>query len=138
MPDLFKQIMPSILKTKTDVLQTKDDEKSYVPFVVNKALSFHSDCVLFANEMNVNCHLDKKLQYQFLLYTCRSWNRPFQKWMKLEMPGDLEAVKFAYGCSDNKARDILEILSEDQKSELRKQMDPGGYNNNGKRTLRRT
>ena len=54
MPDLFKQIMPSILKTKTDVLQTKDDEKSYVPFVVNKALSFHSDSVLFANEMNVN------------------------------------------------------------------------------------
>ncbi len=129
MPDLFKELIPSILKTKNDVVRTESDEKSYVPFVVNKALSFHSDCVLFANEMNVNCHLDKKLQYHFLLNTCRSWNRPFQKWMKLEKPGDLDAVKFAYGYSDKKAREILEILSEDQKNELREQMDPGGYNN---------
>lgn len=138
MPDLFKEIVPSILKTKTDVLQTVDDEKSYVSFVVNKALSFHSDCVLFANEMNVNCHLDKKLQYHFLLNTCRSGNRPFRKWMKLEKPEDLDAVKFAYGCSDKKARDILEILSNDQKSELRKQMDPygGGFSNNGKQQKR--
>lgn len=137
MPDLFKQIIPSILKVKANVLKTADDEKSYVPFVVNKALSFHSDCVLFANEMNVNCHLDKKLQYDFLLNTTRSWNRPFQKWMKLEKPDDLSAVKFAYGCSDKKARDILEILSKDQKIELRQQMDTGGFNNNGKQNQSR-
>lgn len=137
MPDLFKQIVPSILQTKVDELKSPEDEKSYVPFVVNKALSFHSDCILLANEMNQNMHLDKKLQYQFLLTTVRSWKRPFKKWMKLEKPNDLEAVKLAYGYSDQKAREVLSILSDDQKSEIRKLMDKGGFNNNGKERTRR-
>lgn len=130
--DLFKEIVPSILVGKTDVLTDADDEKSYLPFIVNKAMSYHSDCVLLANEMNQNPHLDKKLQYHFLLTTVRSWKRPFKKWMKFEKPSDLEAVKFAYGYSDRKAREVLSLLNDDQKSEIRKLMDKGGFNNNGK------
>ena len=50
MSDLFKDIIPSVLQTKKDVLE---DEKDYNAFVVNKALSFHFDCVLQVNSMNM-------------------------------------------------------------------------------------
>ena len=126
MPDLFKEIIPSILERKTDVLVTPEDEKSYVPFVVNKALSFHTDCVLLANEMNLVPTTDKKLQYQFLLHTVRSWRRPFRKWMKLEKTEDLEVVKAYYQVSDPKAKEYLSILSPDQLNEIKTRMNKGG------------
>ena len=65
MPDLFKDIIPSILQTKKNVLQDELDVKDYTPFVVNRALSYHMDCILYANEMNLYPEMDKDLQYQF-------------------------------------------------------------------------
>jgi len=132
--DLFKEILPSILQTKVDLLKTPEDEKAYVPFVINRAMSNHPDCILLVNEMNLVPHLDKKLQFHFLLNTTRSWKRPFKKWMKLEKSDDLEAIKVAYGYSDSKAREVLSILSEDQKVEIRKTMDRGGINGHGKQS----
>ena len=72
MADLFKDVIPSILQTKKNVL---DDEKDYHAFVVNRALSFHYDCVLQANEMNKNPGLPATLQYQYLLNTIREIGR---------------------------------------------------------------
>ncbi len=64
MPDLFKDIIPSILQTKKNVLQDEIDVKDYTPFVVNRALSYHMDCILYANELNLYPEMDKDLQYQ--------------------------------------------------------------------------
>jgi hypothetical protein len=35
------------------------EEKAYVPFLTNRSLSYHQDCILYANEMNMRGHLDK-------------------------------------------------------------------------------
>ena len=129
MPDLFKDILPSILERKNVVLNSPEDDKSYVPFVVNKALSFHADCILWANEMNQNPNLDARLQYQFLLNTTRSWRRPFRKWMKLEKSEDLDLIKKHYGVSNTKARDYLSILTQDQLNAIKEQMNKGGLGN---------
>lgn len=126
MPDLFKDIIPSILEHKTVVLNSPEDDKSYVPFVVNKALSFHPDCVLLANEMNLTPSVDPRLQYHFLLNTCRAWKRPFRKWMKLEKIADLDVIKQVYGVSTAKAREYLTILTQDQLNNLKEQMNKGG------------
>ena len=69
-------------------------EKDYIPFLVNRSLSYHSDCIMYANEMNRRHYLDKKLQNDFLLNTIRSKKRPFAKWVKSEKSGDIECVKF--------------------------------------------
>lgn len=129
MPDLFKDIIPSILERKNVVLNTPEDDKSYVPFVVNKALSFHADCVLLVNEMNMAHGLDKRLQYQFLIHTVRSWKRPFRKWMKLEKLEDIDLVKAYYNVSDSKAKEYLSILTQDQLNTLKEQMNEGGLGN---------
>ena len=63
MSDLFKDIIPSILQTKKNVLE---NPKDYNAFVVNRALSFHYDAALQANEMNKLPGLPADMQYHYL------------------------------------------------------------------------
>ena len=121
MTDLFKDIIPSILQTKTDVLVDGVSEKVYAPFVVNKALSYHADCVLYANEMNANYMLDVKMQYDYLRHSIRSKKRPFNKWVKKEKESDLEAIKLYFGYSTRAARDVVSVLTEGQLKFIREQ-----------------
>tara|TARA_R110000772_G_scaffold99174_3_gene198930 strand:- start:39403 stop:39819 length:417 start_codon:yes stop_codon:yes gene_type:complete len=134
MPDLFKDILPSILVTKKDALG--DEEGSYVPFIINRALSYHYDCILPANDMNQVPHLPKAMQYQYHLNKIRAWKRPFQKWQKLEKNDDLDLIKERYGYSNDKARAALEILSKEQVEIIREEMDKGGFNDSNKRSNR--
>lgn len=131
MTDLFKDIIPSILQTKKNVLE---NEKDYNGFVVNKALSFHRDCVLYANQMNKVPNLDTKLQYHYLLNSIRGYNRKYQKWLKKETLDDLEAVKEYFGYSNEKAKEALSVLSNDQIIEIRKRLNKGGLNDKSRRT----
>ena len=91
MPDLSKEIIPSILQTKKSVIHDDIDVKDYVPFVGNRALSYHIDCVLYANQMNLHPDLEKDLQYQYLLNTIRSMKRKFQPWQKSSTDKDIES-----------------------------------------------
>ena len=118
MPDLFKEIVPSILQTKKNPFKDELDYKDYVPFVVNRALSFHQDCVLYANELNLSPGIDKDMQYQFYLNTIRSMKRKFQPWQKTSTNKNIEAVKTYFGYSNEKAKEALRILTEEQIAEI--------------------
>ena len=126
MPDLFKEIVPSILRTKKNVLVEEHDRKDYVPFVVNRSLSYHLDCVPYANQMNMHNFLDKDMQYQYLLNTIRSMKRPFQPWQKSDQDKNLACVKEYFGYSDSKAKEALRILSDDQIAYIKTKIDKGG------------
>ena len=123
MTDLFKDIIPSILQTKKNVVE---NEKDYVPFVVNKALSFHYDCILIANEMNKVPNTDALLQYHYLLNKVRGYRRPFQKWQKLSKDDDLSAVKEYFNYSNEKAKEALTVLTQDEIVEIKKSLFKGG------------
>ena len=125
MADLFKEIIPSILQTKQYALLTEQDEKSYSPFMVNRALSYHRDTALLANEMNLYPSTDKKLHYDFLLNIVRSSKRPYSKWFKKAKSSDLDTIKEYYGYSDAKAVEALKILSNDQIAAMKKQLYKG-------------
>jgi hypothetical protein len=126
MPDLFKEIVPSILQTKKNVFQDEYEYKDYAPFMVNRALSYHMDCVLYANEMNLNPSLDKDMQYSYLLGTIRSIKRKFQPWQKAESNKDLECVKVYFGYSNEKAKETLRILTIEQLEEIKNKVEKGG------------
>jgi hypothetical protein len=128
MPDLFKEIIPSILQTKKNVLQDDLDVKDYTPFVVNRALSYHMDCILYANELNLYPEMDKDLQYQYLLNTIRSMKRKFQPWQKASADKDLECVKEYFGYSNQKAKEALRILNDEQIAEIKANTIKGGVN----------
>jgi hypothetical protein len=114
MADLFKEIVPSILQTKKCVIEDDETAKDYNAYIVNKALSQHLDTVLFANMMNMNHHLDKKPQYDYLINTVRAMRRPYVKWLKVEKEDDLEAVKLFFGYSTRRAREAIKFLNAEQ------------------------
>jgi len=134
MSDLFKETIPSILVTKKPVIDGSN-EGNYVPFVVNRALSFHYDCIMHSNTMNVVPNTDKLLQYHYLLNTIRSRKRPFQKWLKRETTESLEAIKEYYHCSNEKAKEIMMVLTESQVKIIQEKLDKGGLKNAKSRGL---
>ena len=115
-----------ILQGKKQLIVDEVTEKEYNPFIINRSLSYHKDCVLFANEMNRRHFLDKKLQNDFLLNTVRSQKRPFAKWVKSEKSENLECIKHAFGFSESKAREALRLLSKEQIQQLQEQTHTGG------------
>ena len=116
----------SILQNKKNLIVDELTEKDYSPFLVNRTLSYHKDCIMYANEMNRRHLADKKLQYDFLLNTIRSQKRPFAKWVKSEKSENLECIKQVFGLSDQKARDAKRLLSNEQIQQLKEQTDTGG------------
>ena len=123
MADVFKDIIPSILQTKKDVL---DQEKDYKPFLVNRALSYHLDCILYANQMNMSHNLDSKLQYHYLLNTIRPMKRKFQPWQKMLAVKDIDCVKEYFGYSNEKAKEALRILTDEQITLIKEKLEKGG------------
>ena len=128
MPDLFKEIVPSILKTKENVLKDDIDVKDYKPFLVNRALSYHQDCILYVNEINLYPGTDAELQYQFFLNTIRPMKRTFQPWQKTSTDKDLECIKEYFGYSNSKAKEALDILNDEQIAEIKARTNKGGVN----------
>jgi hypothetical protein len=115
----------SINYTKKNIMVDDITEKAYLPYMINRQLSYFPDTVLAANEMNRNHHLDNHLQYSFLINIIRKRKR-FSKWFKPEQISDLDVVKTYYGYSNEKARQILPLLSTDQINELKNKVAKGG------------
>lgn len=111
---------------KEDIFNDPQTQKEYSPFVINKALSFGPDTILYANEMNLHYNLDKKLQYEFLKNSIPKRKR-FNKWIKKGTnPKHLDLVCSYYKYSKERGMEALSILSEDQIEQLKQLMDTGG------------
>ena len=118
-----------ILNGKKQIIVDENTEKEYNAFLVNRALSYHKDCIMFVNEMNRRNDLDKKLQNDYLLNTIRSMKRPFNKWAKAEKSEDIECIKTYFGMSNSKAREALRLLNDEQIQQLKEKTDTGGLRN---------
>lgn len=102
-----------------------EDVKDYPPFIINRCLSGHIDCVLYANEMNMNHHLPKDMQYAFYLNALRKKKR-FSPWMKKEKEKNLDLIKEYYGYSNDKASQALKIINKEQLEFIEKKLEKGG------------
>ena len=115
----------SINHTKQDIMKDDLDEKGYNSFLINRSLSYFYDTVGMSNVMNRYHHLDNKLQYHFLINIVRKRKR-FSKWMKPETESDIEVVKQYYEYSNNKAKQVLPLLSPEQINIIRQKVSKGG------------
>ena len=114
----------SITYTKQDIMHDLN-ESEYESFLTNRALAYHQDCILYANEMNRRFDVPNKLQYHYLLNTIRKRKR-FAKRIKPERIDDLKIVMEYYSVSREKAEEYLSILSDKEMVILRKRMNKGG------------
>lgn len=115
----------AINQTKKDIMVDDLAEKDYNSFMVNRGLSYFPDTVLLANEMNRCHHVDSRLQFDFLINTIRSKKR-FSKWLKPDAIEALDAIKEYYGYSNEKARQVLKVLTKNQIDELKLKVYKGG------------
>ena len=119
------EFVNAINYTKKNIMTDDVAEKAYAPYMVNRQLSYFPDTVLAANEMNRCHHLDHRLQFDFFINIIRKRKR-FSKWFKPEEISDLETIKHYYGYSNEKARQVLHLLSTEQINELKNKVAKGG------------
>ena len=122
----LKDWLNSINFTKENIIEEDPDAiKDYAPYIVNRCLSGHLDCIMFANEMNKYSFLDKDMQYSFYLNTLRKKKR-FSPWLRKDKVTDLEIIKQYYGYSNEKASNALKILTPEQINFIKQRLDIGG------------
>ena len=122
----LKDWLNSINQTKQNLIEEDPSlEKEYPPYVINRCLSGHLDCIMFVNEMNINHHLDKDMQYSFYLNSLRKKKR-FSPWLRQDKIKDLDYVKRYYGYSNEKAQQALKILTKEQVDFIKSKFEIGG------------
>jgi len=100
-------------------------EKVYDPYIVNRGLSFFADTVLYANEMNRYCLLDKKPQFSYLLNSVRPRKR-WSKWLKKEKIEEVDIISEYFGYSKSKSKDIIKLLTDEQIKTIKSKLEKGG------------
>jgi hypothetical protein len=125
----LKDYLNAINHTKERLMDTEDEEweKKYPPFIVNKCLAPFQDTILLVNEINQYPHLDKKLQFDFLINSLRPRKR-FTPWVKAKKLDDIEYVKEFYGYNNEKAKVALTILNDKQIATIKQKLNKGGKN----------
>jgi hypothetical protein len=122
----LKDYLNSINISKHNLMDESNEcESGYPPYIINRCFSGFLDTILIANEMNLNSHLDKKLQYDFYINIIRPKKR-FSPWIKKEKLDSLESIKQYYGYSDDKAKTALKILTEEQIEFIKSKLNRGG------------
>ena len=125
----LKDYLNAINVSKESLLDSEDEmwEKKYAPFIVNKCVAPFPDTILLVNELNQYHHLDKKLQFDFLLNSLRTRKR-YTPWLKAKKLKNLVYVKEYYGYNNEKAKAALDILDDEQISAIKIKLNKGGRN----------
>jgi hypothetical protein len=112
--------------TKKNLFEDPLAHKDYVPFIVNRGLSYFPDTVLYANEMNRNSGIPEDWQFSFFLNSIPKKKR-FSKWAKKDAETEpLRLVMEYFGYSSEKAKEALSILSEEQLTMIKEKLYKGG------------
>ena len=119
--------LKAINHTKEPLLDTDDEfvEKGYIPFVVNRCLSYFPDTIFYVNEMNSCPSFNKKMHFDYLLNSIRKRKR-YSKWMKNEECQKVDIIKEYFGYSERKAREVSSLLSDYDIEEMSKYLYTGG------------
>ena len=112
--------------TKQNLFEDPQANKDYNAWIINKGLSYFPDTLLYANEMNRHYGILKHWQFLFLLNSITKKKR-FSKWSKKDTISDsLRLVKEYYGYSNEKAKQALSVLSEEQLAMIEQKLYKGG------------
>jgi hypothetical protein len=111
---------------KKEIWGVETDGKDYVPFVVNRGLSFMQDCVHYSNIMNQYHELPEKAQHDFY-FNAIPKGRRYAEWIKAEeCDADVRLVSEYYCINNRMAKKYVEMLSGDQLLIIREKMNRGG------------
>jgi hypothetical protein len=122
----LKDWLNSINQNKSNImLEDPMNEKSYLPFIVNKCLSYFPDTLFHSNKMNSISYVNKKMQYDYLLNKITKKSR-FSKWYKEEENSRIAIIKQYYGYSTEKAKQVSHLFTKEQEVILKQALQTGG------------
>ena len=123
----LKEYLKAINQSKEPLMDTADEmwEKKYPAFVVNRCVYPFPDTILLVNEMNIYNGLDNKLQFHFLLNSIRARKR-YSPWLKTSKIKNLETIKEYFGYSDQRAKEVLDVLTDEDISYMETKLNKGG------------
>lgn len=116
-------IVDAISYTKKEVWPEAEDD--YQPFMINRALSYYPDSILYANEVNRRPDMPKEHQYRYLINTIRSRKR-FAKWAKKTQNEMVELIMTTLQMSRRKAEVAVRALTPEQLRTIAEGTDTGG------------
>lgn len=111
-----------------DKRQYIEDMSGYSAFIINKKLSLSLNTLYYANEMNLNSHIDNRMQYDYFYNAIRPQKkRPFTKWIKDAKPEeDVGVIMEYFQYSHDKAKQLLAILQKEDLEKIRDELIKGG------------
>ena len=122
----LSDFLTSINSSKENLIEKEPlCEKEYIPFVVNKCLSYFPDTIFYANQINVRPGLDKKMQYDYLRLSVSKRKR-FSKWFKEEKNDNIKLIQEYYGYSYRRAKEVLDCLTDDNIKSIKDSLKTGG------------
>lgn len=122
----LSDFLTSINSSKENLVEKEPlCEKEYIPFVVNKCLSYFPDTIFYANQINVRPGLDKKIQYDYLRLSVSKRKR-FSKWFKEEKNDNIKLIQEYYGYSYRRAKEVLDCLTDDNIKTIKDSLKTGG------------
>lgn len=122
----LSDFLTSINSSKENLVEKEPlCEKEYIPFVVNKCLSYFPDTIFYANQINIWPGLDKKMQYDYLRLSVSKRKR-FSKWFKEEKNDNIKLIQEYYGYSYRRAKEVLECLTDDNIRTIKDSLKTGG------------
>jgi len=109
-----------------EIANPDSPDKAYVPFMINRGLSYFKDTILFANEMNIHHNIPNRMQYDFYRNIVTA-KRRFSKWgKKANVMKDVEIIQKEYGYSREKAEAVYPLFNKNEINKLYKKHDKGG------------
>lgn len=119
----LSEILKNINETK-DLSLLKEQDKDYLPFIVNRCLSMHMDAILHVNTLNMRPNMPKRMQHDFLVVSLRARKR-FAKLPKKTENSFVQAIQEYFNISEEKAKDLVPIL-QGMEEEICNYLSTGG------------
>lgn len=109
--------------------------EGYNSYIVNRALAYHAQSLIAANEMNSRHWLPNDLQFVFLQRAVPPGRR-WAKWVTAKKDPDLDLLAEVYFTNSTKSQRILRLLTSQQLDILRSLF--GGLEDNDNKRKKRT
>jgi len=121
----------AINENKQDLIRDSENpdlaETFYKPFIINRAFSHFKDTIMYANEINMYPNISNKLQNDYYLNSIRKSKR-YSKWHKKEEDDKIEAIMEYYNVNYARAREIGNVLTDEQLTLIKIKLIKGGNN----------
>lgn len=114
------------LCSSNEYIFDEEVEPVYLPFMINRGMSQHGDCIMQAAAMNVRSNLSSRQQYDFYHTAIQPKKKRFAKWAKPEKDADVAIVSEYFKCNYNLAEQYLALITPEELKSMEASMYKGG------------